>query len=280
MTNRDTQRSQPAIRLGDGDSLDRLRPIAFGTQLLRQLSQEGIRPRSIDDVLTRLTIHARGAVLLEHQPPGGRQHVVPIDPVVQGVKPELRLLLGLLTQLSSQFRDLGRQADSRLHFRGTRTWSVGRLAVVFRSGTLVQADLLTSGENISSPGDLRSTGITPLRRYYVPLRLPRRPAKGYGFPLAVESESDLDPTSPRRASQVSWMIFRHPPSPSTPESPVAASARCLTTDIRLHHLGKDGHSHSRNEAEPGSRLRITADVCAVSGFDNAVTPVAAELASW
>jgi hypothetical protein len=36
----------------------------------------------------------------------------------------------------------------------------------------------------------------------------------------------------------------------------------------------------RNEAEPGSRFRITADVFAFSGFDGEVTPAAAELASW
>ena len=42
------------------------------------------------------------------------QHVVPVDPVIQGVKPELRLLLGLLTQLPSQFRDFRRQRDPGL----------------------------------------------------------------------------------------------------------------------------------------------------------------------
>ena len=35
-----------------------------------------------------------------------------------------------------------------------------------------------------------------------------------------------------------------------------------------------------NEAESGSRFRITADVFAFSGFDREVTRVAAESASW
>jgi hypothetical protein len=35
--------------------------------------------------------------MVQHQPPCGQQHVVPNDPVIQGVEPELRLLLGLLT---------------------------------------------------------------------------------------------------------------------------------------------------------------------------------------
>src|ERR1700677_3790681 len=40
-------------------------------------------------------------------------------------------------------------------------------------------------KNANSAGDLRSTGITPLPRYYVPLRLPTKPTSGYLFPLAV-----------------------------------------------------------------------------------------------
>jgi hypothetical protein len=36
----------------------------------------------------------------------------------------------------------------------------------------------------------------------------------------------------------------------------------------------------RNEAEPGSRFRITADVFAFSGFDGEVTRAAAESTSW
>ena len=67
-----------------------------------------------------------------------------IDPVVQGVKPERRLLLGLLTQLASQFGDFRRQLDPRLHLRSNRrsVGGIGRSAS-FRSGTVVQADLLT-----------------------------------------------------------------------------------------------------------------------------------------
>jgi hypothetical protein len=36
----------------------------------------------------------------------------------------------------------------------------------------------------------------------------------------------------------------------------------------------------RNEAESGSRFRITADAFAFSGFDDEVTRAAAESASW
>jgi hypothetical protein len=52
-----------------------------------------------------------------------------------------------------------------------------------------QAVLLTSHGNRDPAGALRSTGITPLPRYYFPLRLPARPSGGYSFP------SPVDPTS-------------------------------------------------------------------------------------
>src|SRR5207248_875434 len=61
----------------------------------------------------------------------------------------------------------------------------GRSAVFFRSGTVVPADLLTSQGNASPAGDLRSAGITPVHRYYVPLRLPLEPGGGYAFPSSV-----------------------------------------------------------------------------------------------
>jgi hypothetical protein len=54
----------------------------------------------------------------------------------------------------------------------------------------------------------------------------------------------------------------------------------LAADVRLHLIWKDGHSHLRNEAEPGSRFRITADAFAFPGFDGEVTRAAAESASW
>ena len=72
---------------------------------------------------------------------------------------------------------------------------------------------------------------------------------------------------PRRGvSQVPWLICRRPPSPLTPRSPIAARARCFAIGMRLHHLWKDGRSYKFNEAETGSRFRITADAFAFQGF--------------
>jgi hypothetical protein len=48
-----------------------------------------------------------------------------------------------------------------------------------------QAALLASYEGIDPAGVLRSTRVTPLRRYYGPLRLPATPGDGYWFPPSV-----------------------------------------------------------------------------------------------
>ena len=82
--------------------------------------------------------------------------------------------------------------------------------------------------------------------------------------LADRNASSVRPR--RGASQVPRLICRRPPSPLTPRSPTAARARCFTIGMRLHHLWQDGRSHLCNEAETGSRLRITADVFAYQGF--------------
>jgi hypothetical protein len=82
--------------------------------------------------------------------------------------------------------------------------------------------------------------------------------------LADRKASSVDP--PRRISQVPRLICRRPPSPLTPRSPIAALARCFTIGMRLRRLREDGRSYKFNEAETGSRLRITADAFAFQGF--------------
>ena len=78
----------------------------------------------------------------------------------------------------------------------------------------------------------------------------------------------------------SSLIFRRPLSPLTPGSPSAACARCFTDGVRFRPFWKVDHYHWFNEAETGSRFRITADVFAFSGSDDEVTRAAAESASW
>jgi hypothetical protein len=85
---------------------------------------------------------------------------------------------------------------------------------------------------------------------------------------------------PRRGvSQVPRLICRRPPSPTTPESPTAASAHCSAVDTRLRHLWQVGHSQQRNEAESGSlALRLTPSQS--QGFGSRVTPTTACSATW
>jgi hypothetical protein len=86
---------------------------------------------------------------------------------------------------------------------------------------------------------------------------------------------------PRRGvSQVPRWICRCPPSSITPEGPAAACARYFAADCRLHLSWRDGHPQSFNEAESGSRFRITADTIASHGFGRRVTPAAARSATW
>ena len=94
-----SQRSHPAVRFRDIDAFDRLRSVAVGAKLFMQLPNVGVPGRIIqcDEVLTGDAIHPGSAVVIQHQSRRDSQHVFPIDPVVQSVEPELRLLLGLLT---------------------------------------------------------------------------------------------------------------------------------------------------------------------------------------
>ena len=84
---------------------------------------------------------------------------------------------------------------------------------------------------------------------------PDRGGHGYGFPPPVGPTPCLGVRPPDRVSQVPRFICRRPPSPTTPESPTAASARCFAAGVRLHLIWEVGHSHLRIEAETGSRSR-------------------------
>jgi hypothetical protein len=129
------QRSLPSVWLGNHDAFDWLGSIAVGAQFLAQLVEEGRGARTIDDVLTRLAIHAGGAMILPHQPPSGRQHVVSRHSVIQSVEPESRLSFGLVAQLPPESRDGQRQRHARLHLRLVRRLIGVVSGSRFRSGT-------------------------------------------------------------------------------------------------------------------------------------------------
>ena len=81
---------------------------------------------------------------------------------------------------------------------------------------LPQAVLLSLFRPRGPAGALRSTGVTPLHRYYGPLRLPTWPTGGYCFPSVVDPGSPSG--SPSRVSQVPARSVdaRRPVSPRGP----------------------------------------------------------------
>jgi len=86
-----------------------------------------------------------------------------MDSVVKGIEPELRFSFGLAAQFPPQKGDFYRQSG----------FGYESFRHPFRYGASVaQAGLLSFRENVTEVRPLGSTGITPLPRYYGPLRIP------------------------------------------------------------------------------------------------------------
>ena len=94
----------------------------------------------------------------------------------------------------------------------------------FRSGILIQAAFSSSSRSMLTVRPLGSTGVTPLLRYYGPLRLPAGPLPRLCLPSVRWSLS----LPPDRVSQAPRLLFPRALSPTTPEAPMAARA-CLFT---------------------------------------------------
>src|SRR5262249_19252368 len=123
-----------------------------------------------------------------------------------------------------------------------------------------------------------SAGVTPPRRYYVPLRLPTGPRRGYVFLWPVDRRPYPDVRSPSRVSQVPWWSVdaRHPVSPRG-----VRPLQGLVTSRSVSGFAQSGRLTTPtacNEAE-GFAFAM-ADVFAFSGFDGRVAPAAAEFATW
>jgi hypothetical protein len=112
------------------------------------------------------------------------------------------------------------------------------------------------------------------------------PSDSCSGPIAVMSSLDQsrrvprNPTPPEQVSQVPdrSVDARRPLSPRG-----ARPLRVLVTSRPVSGFTQSGRMATpilRNEAESGSRFRITADAFAFSGFDGVVTRAAAESASW
>ena len=110
---RDTQRPLLPIRFRYVDAPYRFRRIGLAAQRFLNVIQEplyaGFRRFDLFDLHA---VNPRRALVGSHPRPCRLQHIAPIDPVIKYIKPELRLLLGLLTQLLSQQRKFGSIAES------------------------------------------------------------------------------------------------------------------------------------------------------------------------
>jgi hypothetical protein len=85
----------------------------------------------------------------------------------------------------------------------------------YRPSAVAQSAHSPSYGHTSLAGLLGSTGVTPLPRYYEPIRLPARPASGYVFPPTVEACSFTEPGLPGSSTDLSTRaVSYHPGRPA------------------------------------------------------------------
>src|SRR5450759_2229828 len=141
------QRPQLPIRFWYVDAPYRCRRVGLGAKRLLDFVQKSLHTgfRRFD-FFDLYAVHPGRAPIGSHPFPSRFQHIAPIDPIVQSVKPELRLLLGLLAQLLSQQREfVWGSVSTRLFLQG-----FDKLPF-FRNRIFVQAVLLPSySSNVSS----------------------------------------------------------------------------------------------------------------------------------
>ena len=158
------QRAQVAIGFGDVDAFHRGGFVAFGYQAFLnfvKIARYAVSQRL--DVFNADAIDSRCSLVRLYSRPGRFKYVTAMDSVVKSIEPKLRFSFGLAAQFPPQKGDFYRQS-------GFRYKSFGH---PFRYGASVaQAGLLSFRVNMTEVRLLGSTGITPLPRYYEPLRIP------------------------------------------------------------------------------------------------------------
>src|SRR5712691_471287 len=108
---RDAQRPELPVRLRYPDASYRCWPVGLrAKRFVYFIQQRFYSVFSLFDLFDRLAVDSGRAPVLSHYLPPSPQHIAPIDPVVQYIKPELRFLLCLLAQLLSQKRNFLRQS--------------------------------------------------------------------------------------------------------------------------------------------------------------------------
>lgn len=158
------QRAQVAVGFGDVDTFHRGGFVALGYQaFLNFVKIAGYSASTRLDVFNADSIDSRRSLVRLYARPCRFKYVTTMDSVVKGIEPKLRFSFGLAAQFPPQKGDFYRQS-------GFRYESVSH---PFRYGaSIAQAGLLSFCVNMTESRLLGSTGITPLPRYYEPLRIP------------------------------------------------------------------------------------------------------------
>src|ERR1019366_442851 len=179
---RNPERTQFPIRFWYVDAPYRCRRVGLGAQRLLEFVQKSLHAgfRRFD-LFDLDAIHPGRAFVGSHPFPCRFQHIAPIDPVVQHIKPELRFLLGLLTQLLSQQREfIWQSVSTRLFLQGFD------MQPSFRSGNLFQAVLLSSySSNVSSEAHWLHGRYPASSLLWASPSPGQSRSLGYSFPRAV-----------------------------------------------------------------------------------------------
>jgi hypothetical protein len=214
---RNAQRPLLPIRLWYVDAPYRFRRVGFSAQRFLDLIQKplhtGFRRFDLFDLHA---VHPRRALVGSHPLPCRFQHIAPVDPVIQHIKPKLRLLLGLLTQLLSQQREfIWQSVSTRLFIQGFD------MQPFFRNGNLFQAALLSSYSSNASSKAPSLHGRYPLLHYYGPLRLPARADSSVMYSLGPSGFRLHSPALPGLPGSSTDLFLR-----AVPNHP-GRSDRCL-----------------------------------------------------
>src|SRR5262245_9131498 len=184
---RDSQWPLSPVRFINVDAPYRLGLIALGAKLLMKSANQALGSAGgFLDCLDTDAVKPGCSTIRSHFLPGRPKHIAPIDPVIQCIKPKLRLRLGLLTKLMSQKRKFPQSHTINL--------TLGKLQLS-RSGIFIQAAFPLSSVSLSSLRPLRSTVIT---RFFATTGLSdsrQGPAKSYLFPLTVIAPAGLPGSS-------------------------------------------------------------------------------------
>src|ERR1035437_7237195 len=225
---RDAQRPHFPIRLWSVDAPYRFRRVGLGAQRLLDFVQEplhtGFRRFNLFD---RYAIHPGRALIGTYPFPTRFQHIAPIDPVVQHIKPELRFLLGLLAQLLSQQREfVWGSVSAHLFLQGFD------MLPFFRSGNLFQAVLLSSYSSNASSEAPWLHGRYPASSLLWASPTPGQGRSlGYVFPRAVGGRLPF-PALPGLPGSSTDLSLRACPQP--PRKVRRVLAHCSPAGVRLH----------------------------------------------